>query len=100
MLVGYFGIITSLSRDTAEPLAAACLLAGLLAMRARRPVLAAVMLAFGALTRETVMVAVAAVAIVRVLAIVMRRQRPGREGLSSLLPSVVFAVWPGGVRGG
>jgi hypothetical protein len=93
MLAGYFGIITSLSRDTAEPLAAACLLAGLLAVRARRPVLAAVLLAFGALTRETVMVAVAAIAIVRVLAIVMRRQRLGRQDLSWLLPSAVFAVW-------
>jgi hypothetical protein len=93
MLAGYFGIITSLSRDTAEPLAAACLLAALLAVRARRPVLAAALLAFGALTRETVMVAVAAIAIARVLAIVMRRQRPGREDLSWLLPSVVFAVW-------
>ena len=37
LLPGYFGLITSLSRDTAEPLAAACLLAGLLAVRARRP---------------------------------------------------------------
>ena len=57
LMPGYFGLITSLSRDTAEPLAAACLLAGLLAVRARRPVLAAALLAYGALTRETVMVA-------------------------------------------
>jgi len=52
LLPGYFGLLTSLSRDTAEPLAAACLLAGLLAVRARRPVLAALLLAYGALTRE------------------------------------------------
>ena len=45
---GYFGLITSLSRDTAEPLAAVFLLAGLLAIRARRPVLAAALLAYGA----------------------------------------------------
>src|SRR6478672_6633247 len=66
LVPGYFGLITSLSRDTAEPLAAACLLAGLLAVRGRRPVLAAFFLAYGALTRETVMVAVAAIALLRV----------------------------------
>ena len=80
---GYFGLITSLSRDTAEPLAAACLLAGLLAVRARRPVLAAVLLAYGALTRETVMVAVAAIALVRVIGIAAPQAapRPRRSGL-------------------
>ena len=60
LMPGYFGLITSLSRDTAEPLAAVCLLAGLLAVRARRPVLAAILLVYGALTRETVIAAVAA----------------------------------------
>jgi hypothetical protein len=93
LLPGYFGLITSLSRDTAEPLAAACLLAGLLAIRARRPVLAAVVLAYGALTRETVMVAVAAIAIVRVIGILRRTQRPGRDDLAWVVPSVVFVVW-------
>ncbi len=98
LLAGYFGLITSLSRDTAEPLAAALLLAGLLAIRARRQVLAAVLLAFGALTRETVMVAVAAIAIVRVVGIVRGRpgpsqHRPGRDDLPWVVPSVVFAAW-------
>jgi hypothetical protein len=93
LLPGYFGVVTSLSRDTAEPLAAACLLAGLLAVRARRPVLAAVMLAYGALTRETVMVAVAALAIVRVAGMLRRRVRPGRDDLAWAVPAVVFAAW-------
>ncbi len=93
LLAGYFGLITSLSRDTAEPLAAACLLAGLLAIRARRQVLAAALLAFGALTRETVMVAVAALAIVRVIGMVRGRHGPGRDDLPWVVPSVVFAVW-------
>ena len=123
LLAGYFGLITSLSRDTAEPLAAACLLAGLLAIRARRQVLAAALLAFGALTRETVMVAVAAIAIVRVIGMVRGRPRPdqhgpdqprpdqhgpdqhgpdqhgpdqhgpGRDDLPWVVPAVVFAVW-------
>ena len=93
LLPGYFGLITSLSRDTAEPLAAVCLLAGLLAVRARRPVLAAALLAYGALTRETVMVAVAAIAIVRVAGILRGRARPGRDDLAWLVPAVAFAAW-------
>jgi hypothetical protein len=93
LLAGYFGLITSLSRDTAEPLAAACLLAGLLAVRARRPVLAALLLAYGALTRETVMVAVAAIAIMRVIGVLRRGQRPGRDDLVWAVPTGVFVAW-------
>jgi len=95
LLPTYFGVITSLSRDTAEPLAAACLLGGLLAIRARRPVAAALLLAYGALTRETVMVAVAAIAVVRVAGIIRGQQpaRPSRDDLPWLVPAVAFAVW-------
>jgi hypothetical protein len=93
LLPGYFGLITSLSRDTAEPLGAALLLAGLLALRARRPVLAAAFLAYGVLTRETVMVAVAAIAIVRVIGICRRRQYPGRDDLPWVVPTAAFVAW-------
>ena len=93
LLPGYFGLITSLSRDTAEPLGAACLLAGLLAIRARRPVLAAALLAYGALTRETVMVAVAAIAIMRVTGILRRQARAGRDDLAWAVPTAAFAAW-------
>jgi hypothetical protein len=93
LLPGYFGLITSLSRDTAEPLAAACLLAGLLAIRARRSVLAAVLLACGALTRETVMVAVAAIAIVQVIDMLRRRHGPSRDDLAWVVPAAAFALW-------
>ena len=93
LLPGYFGLITCLARDTAEPLAAACLLGGLLAVRARRPVLAAFLLGYGALTRETVMVAVAAIAAVRVTGILRGRQRPGRDDLPWVVPAVMFAGW-------
>jgi hypothetical protein len=95
LLPAYFGIITSLSRDTAEPLAAACLVAGLLAVRARRPVLAALLLVYGVLTRETVMVAVVAIAAVRAVDL-LRRQRSARFGLDDLpwlLPTVAFFAW-------
>jgi len=93
LMPGYFGLITSLSRDTAEPLAAVCLLAGLLAIRDRRPVLAAALLAYGALTRETVMVAVAAVAIMRVVGILRGQARAGRDDLAWVVPTVAFAAW-------
>jgi hypothetical protein len=95
VLPAYFGLLTSLSRDTAEPLAAACLLGGLLAIRARRPVLAGLLLAYGALTRESVMVAVAAVAIVDFVGVIRRRRsvRPGRDDLAWALPTAAFAAW-------
>jgi hypothetical protein len=93
LFTAYSGLLTSLSRDTAEPLAAACLLAGLLAVRGRRPVLAAFFLAYGALTRETVMVAVAAIAIMRVIGIARRTQRPGRDDLAWVVPGVAFVAW-------
>ncbi|MGH3180594.1 MAG: hypothetical protein ACRDOE_01590, partial [Streptosporangiaceae bacterium] len=93
LMPGYFGLITSLSRDTAEPLAAVCLLAGLLAVRARRPVLAAALLAYGALTRETVMVAVAGLAIMRVIGILRHRHGPGRDDLAWVVPTAAFVAW-------
>src|SRR5580704_10779986 len=77
VLPAYFGLITSVSRDTAEPLSAACLLGGLLAIRARRPLLAGLLLAYGVLTRESVLVAVAAVGMVEVVGAI-RRRRPVR----------------------
>jgi hypothetical protein len=93
LLPGYFGLVTSLSRDTAEPVAAAFLLAGLLAIRSRRPVLAACALAFASLTRETAMVAVAAIAIVRITGFLRHRSRPGRDDITWILPAAVFAAW-------
>jgi hypothetical protein len=80
LVAGYFGFVFSLGRDTAEPVAAACLLAGLLAYRRRHPMIAALFLAYGALTRETVMAVVAAIAVVRIVSIVRRRPVPVASG--------------------
>jgi hypothetical protein len=55
--------------------------------------MAAALLAYGALTRETVMVAVAAIGIMRVIDILRGRARPGREDLAWTVPAVVFAAW-------
>ncbi len=93
VLVGYFGFVFSLGRDLAEPAAAAFLLAGLLAYRRGRPVLAGLLLAYGALTRETVMVFVAAIAIVRIVTVLRRQGRPGRQDLAWVVPSAAFAAW-------
>jgi hypothetical protein len=100
VLPAYFGLLTSVSRDTAEPLAAVCLLGGLLAVRARRPVLAGLLLACGALSRETVMVAVAALFIIRVAGAARGREpaRPLRADLAWVLPTVVFVAWEAVVK--
>lgn len=99
LLPAYFGLLTSISRDTAEPLAVACLLAALLALRARRPVLAGLLLAFGSLTRETTMAAVAAIALVRIIGMARRRHWPGRDDLAWVLPSVAFVAWEAAAYG-
>jgi hypothetical protein len=93
LLPAYFGLLTSLGRDTTEPVAAACLLGGMLAYRRRRPLLAAALFAFGALTRETVLAVPAAIAIVRLIQMARRRARPSAEDLAWVLPAVVFAGW-------
>jgi hypothetical protein len=51
------------------------------------------LLAYGALSRETVMVAVAAIAIVRIVGIARGRQRPGRDDLAWAVPAAAFAAW-------
>jgi hypothetical protein len=89
----YFGFATSAARDLTEPLAAACLLAGILAFRRRHPLLAAGLFAFGALTRETALVAPFALAVTRLVALARRRAEPGAEDLAWLVPGVVFVAW-------
>jgi hypothetical protein len=93
LLVGYFGLMDSLSRDLTEPLGALCLIAGVLAYRKRHPLLAAAAFSYGVLTRETVLVAPVALGIVRVIQIARRRDRPGPADLAWLVPGVVFAAW-------
>ncbi len=93
LLAGYFGFATSVARDLTEPLAAACLLAGILACRRRRFTLAAGLFAVGALTRETVLVAPFALAVTRLVALARRRARPGREDLAWIIPGLAFVAW-------
>jgi len=93
LLASYFGLATSAARDLTEPLAAACLLGGILAYRHRRLLVAAGLFAFAGLTRETALVAPMALAVIRLYAMVRRRTRPGREDLVWLIPALVFVAW-------
>jgi hypothetical protein len=88
----YFGLVISVGRDTAEPLAEACMLGGLLAYRHARPVLAAALLAYGAITRETVLIVPAAIAVTRLVAIARQRVRPGRADLTWVVPAMAYGI--------
>jgi len=93
LVVGFYGFMTSLARDLTEPLGAVCLMAGLLALRRHRPVLAALLLAFGSLTLEVVIVVPLALATVRLVEIARRSARPGAEDLAWIVPGAVFLAW-------
>jgi len=91
----YFGLVISVGRDTAEPLAEACMLGGLLACRrATRPMylLATALFAWGAITRETILLAPAAIAVTRVIAIGRRRANPGLADLTWVVPAAVYGL--------
>ena len=93
LLAGYFGFAISVARDLTEPVAAACLLAGILAYRRRHPLLAAGLFAFGALTRETALLVPLALAVTRLVGMVRRRTRPGADDLAWLIPVLAFVAW-------
>jgi hypothetical protein len=89
---GYFGLVISIGRDTAEPLAEACMLGGLLAYRRSRPVLTACLFTVGAVTRETILFAPAAIAITRLVAMARHRVRPGPADLTWVVPACVYGI--------
>jgi hypothetical protein len=92
----YFGLVISVGRDTAEPLAEACMLGGLLAYRRgsrRMYVLAAAAFAVGAITRETILLAPAAIAVARLIAMARRRTTEASPGLADLVWVVPAAVY-------
>jgi len=88
----YFGLAVSVGRDTAEPLAEACMLGGLLAYRRSRPVLSACLFAVGAITRETILLAPAAIAVTRLVAMARRRARPGLADLTWIVPACAYGI--------
>ena len=93
LLAGYFGFAMSVGNDLTEPVAAACLLTGILACRRGRPVLAGIAFGYGALTRETVLIVPLALGLTRVISWARRAARPGLADLAWGLPAVGFAFW-------
>jgi hypothetical protein len=88
----YFGLVISVGRDTAEPLAEACMLGGLLAYRRGKYLLPPGLFAFGAITRETILLAPAAIAVTRLIAMARRRTGPGLADLTWVVPAVVYGL--------
>lgn len=91
----YFGLVISVGRDTAEPLAEACMLGGLLAYRRGTTpmyLLATALFTYGAITRETILYAPAAIAITRLIAIARRRATPGLADLTWVVPAVGYGL--------
>jgi hypothetical protein len=91
----YFGLVISVGRDTAEPLAEACMLGALLAYRRGTTpmyVLAAALFSYGVITRETILYAPAAIFVTRVIAVVRHRAHPGLADLTWFLPAAAFGL--------
>ncbi len=91
----YFGLVISVGRDTAEPLAEACMLGGLLAYRRGTTpmyLLAAALFTYGAITRETILFVPAAIAVTRLIAIARRRATPGLADLTWVVPAAGYGL--------
>jgi hypothetical protein len=92
LFVAYFGLVISVGRDTSEPLADACMLGGLLAYRHSRYVLAALLIAYGVITNEPILVLAVAIALTRLYLMYRRRARPGLPDLAWVLPGAAYVV--------
>jgi hypothetical protein len=93
LVAGYFGFLFTLGRDLTEITAASFLLAGIVALRRERPILAGFLLAAAALSRETVLAFSVAIGIVAVVDIARRHRRPGRKDAAWLIPGSIFVIW-------
>jgi hypothetical protein len=87
------GTAVALTRDTAEVMAAALLVAGLLAIRRDRPALAAVALAAAAVTRETTLVVPAAIVVDALLVWRQERRVPWRRTVPALVALSLCGLW-------
>ena len=102
-LAGFWGFLWTLSRDLTELTEAVFLVAGLLALRKDKPVLAGVLFSVAVLAREPALLVVAAVFLSRmwVLSRSARARVTARAADATwLLPVVVFAAWQVALRVG
>ena len=97
----YPGYLFSVGRDTAEPVAAAAMIAGIYFFSHGRPWAAAVLLAFAGLARETTLAVSLSMGLVwlwRVLRVRISARQGANLGLRALfvaggLPAVVYGLW-------
>jgi hypothetical protein len=90
---GYFGMVWSLDRDLTEITAITFVVAGIVAWRSGRYVLAGAAFTGGVLSRETGMLVVGALVVTRIYEIARRRGRIGRPDAAWAIPLTVFAGW-------
>ena len=90
--VAYMGLVISIGRDTSEPLADACLLAGILAYRHSRYIWAALFIAYAVFTNEPILALPVAFALVRLYQMWKRQVRPGAQDLVWVLPGAVYVI--------
>jgi hypothetical protein len=106
LLAGSFGFLWSLSRDLTELTEAVFVVAGLVAIRGGRPVVAGAVLSVAVLAREPALIIVAAIFVARAWALWgWRRHRPGAEhwrpgaaDAAWLMPVMAFAAWQVALR--
>ena len=90
--VAYMGLVISVGRDTAEPLADACMLAGILAYRHSRYIWAALFIAYAVFTNEPILALAVAFALVRLYRMWKKQVRPGVQDLVWVLPGAVYVI--------
>jgi len=90
--VAYMGLVISVGRDTSEPLADACMLAGILAYRHSRYIWAALFVAYAVFTNEPILTLAAAFALVRLCQMWKKQVRPGIQDLVWVLPGAVYVI--------
>lgn len=107
LLPGYFGFVWVLSRDLAEIVTATFVVAGVVAVRRNRPVVAGAAFSVAVLSRETALVVIAFLALERplsslghgmasrrgVLGAASAAERQGAPVISWALPAVAFVAW-------
>jgi hypothetical protein len=89
------GLVFALSRDLAEVVTVAALLAGVLALQRARPGWAAAAWCVAVVSREQAMLVVVGYGLWRLAELVRGRARPGRDDLPWLVPPLVFGAWQG-----
>ena len=90
---GYFGMVWTLDRDLTEITAITLVVAGIVAWRSGRYVLAGLVFSAAVLSRETAMLVVAALLVTRFVEVVRRRGGLGRQDVAWAAPVLVFAGW-------